>query len=462
MTEQKKTPRLFGTDGIRAPFGHYPLDEGTVRRVGFEVARRVRRPHKPTRAFIAGDTRDSTETLTGWLATGIEAAGGFVSAGGTLPTPGVAYVVREGRYDFGVAISASHNPWPDNGLKLFDGEGFKWSVTAEKALEADLKLAEDDDALRGFEDSISMNSEAATLYAHALSRTLATDRALDGLRIVVDCANGATTPFAADLFSAAGAEVIMIGDQPNGKNINLECGSTHPEAMAQRTREEKAHLGVAFDGDGDRVLFADETGRMWDGDALLFLWATLLQKQGELKGDRIVATTMSNIGLERALAGRGIGVDRCDVGDRVVVETMREAGLRLGGEQSGHIIDLSHSSTGDGLLTALQLGQRVISSLRDSGRPLSTLLDGFERYPQVLKNVRVSSKPPFAELPDVARHAEEISHRLAENGRLVLRYSGTEPLARVMIEGQDQGEIDALAFDLCETIESAIGLSSAG
>jgi len=457
MTSSRK-PRLFGTDGIRAPFGSFPLDESTVTRVAYEAARATK--SDGARAFVGGDTRDSTAAIAGWITRGVEAATGSVSFGGTVPTPGVAHGVREGGYDFGIAISASHNPWPDNGIKLFDQSGFKWTVEAERALEAALDSETD-----GFElgspasSEAPVSSEAVNGYLDALRGSISREDAsspLSGLRVVLDCAQGATSDFAPDLFRSLGAEIFTLGDQPDGRNINLECGSTHPEAMARATIEHKAHIGLAFDGDGDRVLFADETGTLRDGDALLFLLATQLHAAGELPDARIVATSMSNIGLERALDRYGISVERCDVGDRVVVETMRENNLRLGGEQSGHIIDLTRASTGDGMLTALHLAHGIAVS----GQPISEALEEFARYPQVLKNVRVSSKPPFDELPSVREHAERITDNLADEGRLVLRYSGTEPLARVMIEGQDQQEIDTLALSLCKTIEEAIGATS--
>ncbi|HEX2253905.1 MAG TPA: hypothetical protein VHQ65_11615 [Thermoanaerobaculia bacterium] len=276
---------------------------------------------------------------------------------------------------------------------------------------------------------------------------------LAGLRVALDAAHGAAAPFARALFERLGAAVVMLGDRPDGTNINQGCGSTHPERLAATVPREGCHLGIAFDGDADRALLVDETGTVRDGDAILYLWARRLHQAGELEPARIVATSMSNLGLEKALAALGIGVERCGVGDREVVETMRRLGLVLGGEQSGHVVHLGLSNTGDGLLTGLSLAALIAAE----GRPLSELLDGFTRYPQVLLNTRVASKPDLDTLPAVREVRERVERELAGDGRLVLRYSGTEPMARVMIEGPDQERIERLAGELVAAIEREIG-----
>ena len=453
MTTAPPSLRLFGTDGIRAPFGTFPLDEQTVGRIGYHLGLMLGEETPNPQIVLGGDTRQSTRPLCDWIAAGLLHAGARPCFGGTLPTPAIAFLVRQRGAAAGVAISASHNLLPDNGIKLFDHLGFKWQEPAEEALEERL-FNHPDQAEELPPVTLDLDASLARDYRLALEEPSTHDSvSFDGLTFVVDAANGAAAPFAAKVFRDLGAEVVTLHDKPDGCNINLECGSTHPEVMARAVLESAADLGIAFDGDADRALFADEQGVVRDGDAALFLWARHLKRSGRLEPPKIVATSMSNLGLERALEGESIELVRCGVGDRTVVNTMLEAGISLGGEQSGHIVDLTQSTTGDGLATALQ----IASILKHEAKPLSQLLAPFVRFPQVLINVRVTSKPPLESLPSVAAVAREVAVRLGNRGRLVLRYSGTEPLARVMIEGENQGEIDELASRLIGAIREEIG-----
>lgn len=456
-------PRWFGTDGIRAPFGEAPLDPSTVRAVGFHVGRKLledaganagANDGSPPRVILGGDTRDSTPTLVRWLALGLTAAGVRAADVGVVPTPAVAFLVRDTGAAAGIAVSASHNLHPDNGIKLIGGDGFKWSLEAEADLEA--RLADGGPFAEGTgpEDARGLVSR----YLRALSTSIpgATEDTppLAGLSLVLDPGHGAASVYVEPLFCDLGASVSLLHASPDGTNINRASGSTRPEALSRQVAHRGAHLGIAFDGDADRAILVDEGGQVRDGDAILYLWARSLLQEGRLEPPQVVATTMSNLGLARALEREGIDLVRCAVGDRWVVETLRERGLRLGGEQSGHIVDLELATTGDGLLTALQMAWRVS---RAPERSLRALLHGFERFPQILINVPVASKPPLEDLNAVQRAARSVERKLGDQGRLVLRYSGTEALARVMIEGPEQTEIRLLAESLARAIQQEIG-----
>jgi phosphoglucosamine mutase len=450
-------PHLFGTDGIRAPFGEHPLDEPTVTAVGYQLGRTLAGGEEPARVVLGGDTRDSTETLCRWLAGGLLASGARVTFLDTLPTPGVAWAVRALGAAAGVSVSASHNPWPDNGIKLFDAEGRKWAVEAELALEERLDEGAPDGAPALEAPRLEVDREGYEAYVSFLAGLLPGPAALAGLRVVLDTAHGATHEIAPRAFAAHGASVEQIGGAPDGRNINRDVGSTHPRALASAVRERGARLGIAFDGDGDRAILVDERGEERDGDAMLYLWATRLLAEGRLAPAQVVATSMSNLGLERALARHGIEVVRCDVGDRAVMETMRARGIPLGGEQSGHIVHAPSTSTGDGLVTGLVMAHLVATSLANEGRPLSQMLADFRRFPQVLRNVRVREKRPFAELPQVAAAQREVEGELGAEGRLLLRYSGTEKLARIMLEGPEQAALERQAARLESAIREAVG-----
>ncbi len=443
--------RLFGTDGIRGSFGEFPLDRSTVtglgERLGVLLCERNPRPS----AVLGGDTRPSTPEICRWLAAGLARSGVACRHAGVLPTPGLAFLVRHLGGDVAISVSASHNPLPDNGIKLIDPRGRKWPVEAEARLEA--MLLDGPRAAAAADPDLVVEDGLDEAYLRHLEGLVPGERPLAGLRLVLDPANGAASPYAARLFAELGAAVTVIHGEGDGSRINAGCGSTHPEGMARLTAASGADLGIAFDGDADRAVFADERGAVRDGDAALFLWALELARAGELVPPAVVATSMSNLGLERALVAHGIHVVRCDVGDRVVVETMMRDGNLLGGEQSGHIVHPGRSTTGDGLLTALEICRLRAAA----GRPFSAMLDGFRRYPQLLRNVRVRHKAPLESFPAIVAAARSVEERLRENGRLVLRFSGTEPLARIMIEGPELGEIEAMAEELAAVIHAALG-----
>ena len=413
-------PRLFGTDGIRGRFGEPPLDENTVRRLGCALAVRLSSNAAATgraaRVVLGGDTRYSTPEIAGWLHEELTAGGVHVEYLGTVPTPAVADVARRLPADCGIAVSASHNPAPDNGIKLIDHLGFKWPAAAEAELE---QLMELKTPRRRAAEKTSVEPEpnpvAVATWFSDLKNSLGSTR-LDGLQVVADAGHGAASPFVEDLFRQAGAEIEVHNRQPDGYNINHGCGSTHPEVVSGLVAESSADLGLTFDGDADRCLIADRAGDR-DGDAILYLWATDLHRRGELPGNAVVATTMSNLGLEVALRRQGIDLVRCDVGDRHVVSTLKERGLALGGEQSGHIVHLGLSTSGDGLLTGLQVA-RIMAS---SGRSLADLLLDFHRLPQLLLNVPVAHKPDLDSLPRVVESQRDIERTLGDRGRLVLR-----------------------------------------
>jgi phosphoglucosamine mutase len=443
---------LFGTDGIRARFGDEPLTEATVRRVGAALGRHLEAIGAPKLVVVGGDTRRSKEAIAGWLNQGLATAGVATLDLGTIPTPAVAWWAPRLDAGAGVVVSASHNPAEDNGIKLFDPRGFKWPTAEERALEE--RIAATAPPLH-VEDLAPAREvpDAANRYLRWLAKEAGGGPALAGKRIVLDTANGAASALAGPLFRALGAQVELLFDRPDGDNINRGCGSTAPGALQAAVVAGGHDLGFAFDGDADRCLLVDERGELRDGDAMLFLWAGALRRRGELASPRVVATSMSNLGLERALAALGVDVVRCDVGDREVVETLRRSGLRLGGEQSGHLVDLHLSTTGDGLLTAV----RIAAILARGGEPVSVALRDFHRFPQILLNVEVARKPAFDTLPGVTSAARAAEERLGAEGRLVLRYSGTEPLARVMIEGPDAATIRALAEEIAGALRDEIG-----
>jgi phosphoglucosamine mutase len=459
--------RLFGTDGMRGEAGRFPLDAATIRTAGRSLARHLAETlGRAPRVVTGRDTRESgawieRAFLEGALAGGAAEA---VSAG-VITTPGVAYLARALPADAGIVISASHNPYHDNGIKIFAPTGRKLDDATERLIEADIyaefdeggaapaKLEENAVVLSREEGAGLRAAELRALYLDYLSGEVAAGLNVEGLTIVLDCANGAASKLAPALFSLLGAHVVSTADAPDGRNINRDCGSLHTDVLQRRVVEEGAHLGVAYDGDADRALFVDGRGQLVDGDATLWVLAKRMQERGELEGGRVVATVMSNLGLELALRSRGMELLRTDVGDKYVLEELLRTGSTLGGEQSGHIIFPRLSLAGDGMLTTLNL----LRAVAESGQSLEELTEGFRRYPQVLVNVRVREKVPFEEVEEVARASREVRERLGEGGRLLLRYSGTEPLARVMIEGQSQEEIDGLAGELAAVIRRSLG-----
>ena len=464
---------------MRAVFGTPPLDRSTVQAVGYWFARLSLRaePRAGSRPLLilGGDTRDSREQIKGWLAAAVRAAGADVRSAGIVPTPAVAFLVGELAAAGGIVVSASHNPYTDNGLKLIGADGFKVDPAVEREIEDRVAAAAGTDGApdrtgcagllagirREAPASGALGASAALReepglagrYLDHLRASLPGGRPLQGLRLAIDAANGAAAPHAERLFRALGADCHVTCDRPDGRNINRDCGSTCTDRIVALTLETGSDLGASFDGDADRAILCDHLGRVGDGDALLYVWASWLTERDELPGRRIVATTMSNMGLERALERRGVQVLRCGVGDREVAETMRREGVRLGGEQSGHLLDLNLATTGDGLLTAAAVAAIVASS----GRSLADLAAGFRRFPQVLRNVTVREKLPLENVPGLSDAVASVERDLGSSGRVLLRYSGTEPLARVMIEGPDQGRIEGLCDRIALVIEAELG-----
>jgi phosphoglucosamine mutase len=451
--------RLFGTDGVRGVANLEPITSETTLKLGRALAHVFKGPSGRHRRILIGkDTRLSGYMLETAMASGICSMGVDVLLVGPLPTPGIAFLARSMRADAGVVISASHNPYQDNGIKFFSREGFKLDDQTECDIE---RLVFDDGVLARFRAAGSDIGKATRIddaigrYLVFLKSCVPRTLTFEGLKIVIDCANGAAYKVGPDALEELGAEVIAIGVEPDGTNINAGCGSVHLEYLRRSVLEHQAHAGVALDGDGDRVLFADEHGEVFDGDDVMALLGGRMALEGRLKNNAVVATVMSNFGLELALSRRGARLVRTDVGDPAVVREMRANSYNLGGEQSGHVIFMDHSTTGDGLITALL----VLSYMAESGRLLSELR-AMERVPQVLENVRVRERRPLDDVPVVAREIAAAERRLEGRGRLLVRYSGTEMVARVMVEGEDPGSISEIAKQIAGTIERRLGLKS--
>jgi len=438
--------KLFGTDGLRGKAGEFPLDAGSVRRIGRELGRRLAGSDRP-RAVVGGDTRESTPRIVGQLAAGIREGGCEVAAAGVISTPGVAELVLELGAGAGVSVSASHNPWEDNGIKIFGRDGRKWPDAEEESIEKML-LAHASETDAGPAAAPEPDPSLARLYLDRLSRSVPVR--LEGLRILVDAGNGAASTLGPEALRRAGAHVAAICDAPDGHNINERCGALHPENMLEAVREHGAALGVAYDGDADRSIFADETGRILDGDDVLWIIATDWKRKGILGAGGIVGTVMSNFALEASLARENIPFCRAAVGDRNVARMMEETGAPVGGETSGHVL-LPFSPAGDGILTTLLLASIVV----ESGVPLSRLAT-LEKTPQVLRNVRVARRVPIEECPAIVRAMSRAEKRLDGRGRIFLRYSGTEPLLRVLVEGPDAAEVRAVAEDLEAAVVEAL------
>jgi phosphoglucosamine mutase len=440
--------RLFGTDGVRGTAGVAPLDVRTVRRLGAALVRAFGGGRPPLALLIGRDTRESGAWIERELAHGARAEGAAVTSAGVISTPAVAFLARHGGHDAGVVISASHNPYTDNGIKVFSGAGEKYTEELERQVEA-VVADESWQEPAGEAAEVPFLDLTAPYLAHARAALPDRER-LGAVKIAVDCANGATAALAPRLLRDLGFEVTAIACDPDGHNINLGCGSTHPEHLAQIVRENGFRLGVAFDGDGDRAIFIDHAGRIVDGDAVMLMCAKYLKSVGRLRGNAVVATVMSNIGLEIALKRLGIDLVRCPVGDKYVMEELMKRDLALGGEQSGHIILSDYLFTGDGLVTALS----VLQTMAATGEELAELAAGLITYPQVLVNVRVSRRVDLAGVPAVAAALARVEERLGAEGRLLVRYSGTEPLLRIMLEGTDQGQIRAWAEEIAAEVRA--------
>lgn len=447
---------LFGTDGIRGEAGQFPLDHSTVTAIGFSLASHLAATGVAPTIITGRDTRESGAWIEEALIDGASRAGAECLSAGVITTPGVAFVTRKEQASAGVVISASHNPYHDNGIKIFAPSGRKMDDAVERQIEADIYGKIEIPAALTTGNHSSAEEQLREEYLSFLADEIGNGLDLKGLTIVVDCANGASSALAPTLFERLGATVIAINATPDGRNINRDCGSLHIDSLRAKVIREQADLGVAFDGDADRSLFVDGEGNFVDGDATLLALATHLQSHERLKGDVVVATVMSNIGLEIALRSTGIRLVRTDVGDKYVLEELLQLGASLGGEQSGHIILPDLSLAGDGMITTLCL----LRALNESRKTLAEMTAGFKRYPQILLNVRVREKVPFSDLATVQTEVKEVEELLSQKGRLLLRYSGTEPLARVMIEGEDQRQIDEYARRIANAIEREIGAGS--
>ena len=448
---------LFGTDGIRGEAGKFPLDSPTAEIIGSSLASYLSQDSGHVSSIVIGrDTRESGAWLERALIAGASGAGANCFSAGVITTPGIAYLTRVLDAKAGVVISASHNPYHDNGIKIFAPSGQKIADSVERLIENDIRegrVHSTQEAQPYQTQPADTAEDLQNRYLQFLSHEIGVGLNLNGLSLVVDCANGAGYKLAPALFSSLGANVIAINASPDGRNINLNCGSLHIESLQARVIAEHADLGIAFDGDADRSLFVDEQGTFVDGDAALWVLANHLLKHDGLAARVVIATVMSNIGLEIALRSLNVELVRTDVGDKYVLEELLRRKGSLGGEQSGHIILPALSLAGDGMITALCL----LRAMAEAQKPLSELTAGFQRYPQVLLNVRVKEKVPFDRLPAVNKVLRDIEERLSNNGRLLLRYSGTERLARVMIEGENQTVIENYASQIAEHIRQAIG-----
>ncbi|HEY5617308.1 MAG TPA: phosphoglucosamine mutase [Vicinamibacterales bacterium] len=465
--------RLFGTDGVRGKAGQHPLDPPTIRRLGAALARAMS-PGTGGARFLSGrDTRESGPWIERELAAGIRSQGGALVSAGVIPTPAVAYLTPRLGYTAGVVISASHNPFEDNGIKVFSGTGAKFTEALEDQVEsimADTSWDTSDNGpaeaghydrtnafayvVSGFSRTVEQIDYRSEYIEHLL-HVLEPNERHTGVRIAVDCANGATATVAPRLFERLGFDVRCVGCEPDGRNINLGCGSTAPELLTRTVLNDGYRLGIAYDGDGDRAIFVDAHGRIVDGDAVMLMCAKQMKIEGRLKGDAVVATVMSNIGLEIALRNAGIETIRCPVGDKYVMEEMIQRNLSLGGEQSGHVIFSDFLFTGDGLATSLN----VLRTMATTGRELGDLASDLTKYPQVLLNLRVDRKVDLKTVPSVAAVLASVESRLAGAGRLLVRYSGTEPLLRVMLEGQDEAQIRRWGQEILDAVRQYVGTS---
>ena len=449
--------KLFGTDGIRGIADQYPLDTGTVHAIGCALAQHLKTAAKGTvRVVIGQDTRESGAWIADTLTAGLESAGVEVESAGVVPTPAVAYLAHTMDFSAGVVISASHNPWTDNGIKIFGHDGYKLpdavELEIEKVIFAHIATGR---TIHGSITSKSLpgNHNLAGAYEKWLAQCVA-GVDFSRLKVVVDCANGAASVVAPELFKLCGINAVFTHTAPNGRNINAKSGALHPEVVATEVVTQKADIGVCFDGDADRAQFAGHNGQVINGDAVLLLAGRTLKAQGRLNADTVVATTMSNMGLGAALKSSGIKMLRAPVGDKYVLEEMQKSGSVLGGEQSGHIIFSDLSTTGDGLLTAL----KVLEIVAQSGQSLGELVSDLKVFPQVIKNVRVRLKTPMDQLPDVHAAIQAAEAELKDEGRVVVRYSGTESLARVMIEAASEEKMNKHVEIIAQSLQRAIGV----
>ena len=438
--------KLFGTDGIRATAGEYPLDYNSVCTLGYALIELLKAEKLPSRVIIGRDTRESGQWIEQAIFQGIEDARGKALSAGLIPTSAVSFLTKQQGFSAGIVISASHNPYQDNGIKIFSAEGIKiangWEAILEQA------IIEGGREVRREEIAISSDNALSHDYVRFLKSRFEGVRLSRKIKIVLDCSNGASSHIAPMIFSDLGFDVIALNASPDGMNINRECGSLYPQKLAEKVVETGADIGVAYDGDADRALWVDESGQVLNGDHTLFVLSQFMKEKNRLKTDTVVATTMSNMGLEIALGKLGIQLVRTQVGDKYVLEELMRINGNLGGEQSGHTIFLDDCPTGDGILTSLKMLEVMIT--KDT--TLSRMVAGFEEYPQILKNVPVSKKPDMQAYPEIIKAIKEVEALLADSGRLNVRYSGTEPLARIMIEGPDMQQIEKYGAELASII----------
>ncbi|MFB3918244.1 MAG: phosphoglucosamine mutase [Terriglobales bacterium] len=459
--------KLFGTDGIRGVAGEYPLDQRTTYVIGRALGHHLLKTGNHARVIIGQDTRESSEPIANSLARGLLSHHMEVHSAGVMTTPGIAYLARTGGFAAGVVVSASHNPWRDNGIKVFGADGYKLPDEVELAIEQEIfsHLTKPQSALElapalSFGSTLPGETKFQRDYIDWLASNVASTD-FSQMKVLVDCANGAATPIAHEVFRAVGAEASFIFDKPDGRNVNHECGAMHPEVIAAAVRRGNSEsrvrryaLGITFDGDADRALFSDERGNIINGDAILLLCARLMQQRGMLAGNLVVATTMSNMGLEIALRESGIRMLRAPVGDKYVLDEMRKSGATLGGEQSGHIIFRDgDATTGDGPLTAL----RVMAKMARTGKSIAELVGDLTVFPQMIRNIRVREKKPLQEIPDIAAAIRKAESELQGSGRVVVRYSGTEALARVMVEADSEERMQRIANAIAHEIQKALG-----
>ncbi len=438
---------------MRGKAGDFPLDENTIGTVGKSLARIfTERLGRNARFVIGRDTRESGKWIEDDFCAGAVSGSAICESAGIITTPGLAFVAKHFGFDAGIVVSASHNPFEDNGLKIFLPDGKKSDEATEREIEKEIyESAKCKVQSAKFEINVSKSSEFQNAYLDYLADGFP-NLSLENFKMVVDCANGAACELAPKLFERFGAEVVAINNQPDGKNINKDCGSLHLEKLQEKVLAEKADFGVAFDGDADRSLFVDEKGNLVDGDATLWIMAQYLHDHGKLNNDTVVATVMSNLGLELALETKNIKLLRTAVGDKYVLQELLKTGSSIGGEQSGHIIFPQTSLVGDGMKTALFL----LEAIHEKNKTFSEMSEGFTRYPQILVNVRVAEKRPFEEVAEIVSASKDLENKLDGKGRLLLRYSGTENLARVMIEGENQSEIETQAHALANIIQKSL------
>lgn len=450
--------QLFGTDGVRGTANIYPLVPETMVRLGKAIAAifKSEAKHGRHKVVIGKDTRLSGYMLEQAMASGICSMGVDVLLTGPMPTPGIAFITSGMRADAGVVISASHNPFEDNGIKIFCRHGFKLPDEQEKQIE-ELMASDKLDKMAPTHSGIGKAfrvDDARGRYIQFLKSTFPSELTLDGVKIALDCANGAAYATAPLVLEELGARVYSIGVEPDGENINLNCGSLHPEVVAEEVKKHDAHIGIALDGDADRVVFVDEKGNVVDGDDIMAICAIEMLKENRLKSNTLVATVMSNLALDKLLCSKGGKVVRTQVGDRYVVEKMRAEGYNFGGEQSGHLIYLDYTTTGDGTIGALQ----ILAAMIRSGKSLSELASILKKYPQVQCNVKVRERIPFEQLPTVCSAIRDAEQKLGADGRVLVRYSGTELKARILLEGPDKGSLDTLAQQITQAIQSCLGV----